>query len=128
MEHHKRRSGIAHLVSAARYTLDGFKGCFKTEVAFRQEILLGIVHVGVLVLLPLSVWVRLYMFSIWLLLLSFELINSAIEAAVDLVSPEHNALAKKAKDCGSAAVFCVLVIFVGSWAVVVFDLIRKLYG
>lgn len=128
MERHKGRSGIAHLVSAARYTLDGFKGCYKTEVAFRQEILLGVIHVSALAALPLSVWVRLYLLSIWLLLFSVELINSAIEAVVDLASPEHHALAKKAKDCGSAAVFCVLVIIVGSWTVVLFDLFRKLGG
>lgn len=128
MEQHKGMSGMAHLVSAARYTLDGFRGCYKTEVAFRQEILLGVIHVSVLAVLPLSIWGRLYMLSIWLLLISVELINSAIEAVVDLVSPKHHALAKKAKDCGSAAVFCVLVIIVGSWAVVLFDLIRKLVG
>ena len=37
--------------------------------------------------------------------LSFELINTAVESAIDLVSPEWNQLAKRAKDCAAASVY-----------------------
>jgi diacylglycerol kinase (ATP) len=50
-----------------------------------------------------------------LLLLIVELLNSAIEAAVDHTSTEHNSLAKQAKDIGSAAVFLALTILAGTW-------------
>ncbi|MBP5641299.1 MAG: diacylglycerol kinase, partial [Victivallales bacterium] len=45
--------------------------------------------------------------------------NSAVEAIVDLVSPGWNELAKRAKDIGSAAVFCMLVLFWGSWLFII---------
>lgn len=38
------------------------------------------------------------------LVLTAELLNTAIEAIVDLVSPDYHELAKRAKDCGAAAV------------------------
>jgi diacylglycerol kinase (ATP) len=50
-----------------------------------------------------------------LLLLIVELLNSAIEAAVDHTSTEHNSLAKQAKDIGSAAVFLALTILATTW-------------
>ena len=53
-----------------------------------------------------------------LLVLSAELLNSAIEAVVDKVSPEFHELAGRAKDMGSAAVFLLLVLVVLSWALI----------
>jgi diacylglycerol kinase (ATP) len=44
-----------------------------------------------------------------------ELLNSAIEAAVDHTSTEHHALAKRAKDIGSGAVFLALATVVIVW-------------
>ncbi|MCC6097946.1 MAG: diacylglycerol kinase family protein [Olsenella sp.] len=47
--------------------------------------------------------------------ISAELLNTSIEAVVDLVSPEFHPLAGKAKDISAAAVWvlCVLVAVVG---------------
>ena len=44
-----------------------------------------------------------------------ELINSAIEATVDLATTKEHPLAKIAKDCGSAAslILCVAALFCG---------------
>jgi len=53
-----------------------------------------------------------------LLLLIVELLNSAIEAAVDHTSTEHNSLAKQAKDIGSAAVFLALTILATTWGLI----------
>jgi diacylglycerol kinase (ATP) len=53
-----------------------------------------------------------------MLVLSAELLNSAIEAVVDKVSPDFNELAGRAKDMGSAAVFVLLVLVVLSWALI----------
>ena len=33
--------GLRHLVSTLRYSIDGFCACFRNEIAFRQELLLG---------------------------------------------------------------------------------------
>jgi diacylglycerol kinase (ATP) len=53
-----------------------------------------------------------------MLVLSAELLNSAIEAVVDKVSPEFHELAGRAKDMGSAAVFVLLVLVVLSWGLI----------
>jgi diacylglycerol kinase (ATP) len=45
-----------------------------------------------------------------------ELLNSAIEAAVDRVSYDWHELSKRAKDIGSAAVMLSLLLCAGIWA------------
>jgi diacylglycerol kinase (ATP) len=55
-----------------------------------------------------------------LLVLIVELINSAIEAVVDRISPKHHPLAKRAKDFGSAAVLLSLINVPLIWTLVMF--------
>ncbi len=51
-------------------------------------------------------------------MLSAELLNSAVEAVVDKVSPEFHELAGRAKDMGSAAVFLLLMLTALSWGLI----------
>ena len=67
------------------------------------------------ILLPFELTQRLLLNGLWLILLSVELLNSAIEAVVDLASPEYHELAKRAKDMGSAAVLMVLTALGVAW-------------
>jgi diacylglycerol kinase (ATP) len=53
--------------------------------------------------------------------LAVELLNSAVEAAVDRHGDEHHELSGAAKDLGSAAVFVSLTIVVVAWGAVVYD-------
>jgi diacylglycerol kinase (ATP) len=53
-----------------------------------------------------------------LLVLIVELLNSAIEAAVDRISLDHHRLSKRAKDIGSAAVLIALLNVLITWALV----------
>ena len=53
-----------------------------------------------------------------LLVLILELVNTAIEAAVDHISLERHPLAKRAKDAGSAAVLIALVNVLAVWGLV----------
>ena len=55
-----------------------------------------------------------------LIVISVELLNSAVEAAVDRISLENHRLAKRAKDIGSAAVFMNLHNVVAVWGLVLF--------
>ena len=118
--------GVPHMISATRFSIDGFKACFRHEMAFRQEMLIGLANLVAVAVLPLKVPTRYAMIVIWLVLICAELLNSAVEAVVDLVSPERHPLAKRAKDCGSAAVFCVLVAFFGDWGIIAVGLLRDL--
>ena len=100
---------INHLSGAYKYSLSGVRYCLK-ETAVWQELCLGIVVLPLVVFLPLTLSIRLLLFSLWLAMLVVEALNTAIEAVVDLVSPEFHELAKKAKDCGSAALFLMIIL------------------
>lgn len=110
---------IAHFLGAFKFSLQGLRTCFKAEHAFRQECALGVLHYALLIALPLAMWLRIVLGVIFPLLLSAELLNTAIEAAVDLASPGRNDLAKKAKDCGSAAVMVLIVAIAVCWGVAI---------
>ena len=75
-------------------------------------------------LIPLALWLpasgvgKALMICSVLLVILVELINSAVEAAVDRISLEQHHLAKRAKDIGSAAVFVALVNAVVVWLLV----------
>jgi len=77
-----------------------------------------------IVLVPLGLWLghgaleKLALVVPPLLAVSAELFNSAIEAVVDLVSPDFHELAGRAKDMGSAAVFAVLALVALSWGLI----------
>lgn len=107
--------GGKRIVLAAGHSARGLRAAFQYEAAFRQELLLA----GILV--PLVCWLdvtpveRLLMISVVLLLLIVELLNSAIEAVVDRIGPEHHELSGRAKDIGSAAVFVTLLLGAYVW-------------
>lgn len=117
----KGKTGFKRLLNAFGYSLSGFASALRHEDAFRQEVLLAAV------LIPLALWLpvpgaggmgrALMIFSV-LLVLIVELLNSAIEAAVDRISLENHRLAKRAKDIGSAAVFLSIMNVVAVWALV----------
>ena len=65
--------------------------------------------------LPLEILWKTFMTIIWLMLPTMEIINTAIEAVVDLVSPDFHPLAGQAKDLGSAGVFCAITANVFVW-------------
>ncbi|HEX7340391.1 MAG TPA: diacylglycerol kinase, partial [Rhodanobacteraceae bacterium] len=91
---------------------------WRHEASFRLEAYLAIVMV------PLGLWLgdgaleKLALAGTPLLVLLAELLNSAIEAVVDLVSPGHNELAGRAKDLGSAATFIAMALVVLTWVLV----------
>jgi len=103
------KKGLERLIYATGYSWDGLRAAFRHEEAFRQEILLS------LVLIPLALWLgetgldKALLFSVWVLVLLMELLNSAIEAVVDRIGDEHHELAGRAKDIGSAVVLVALV-------------------
>ena len=116
----KGKTGLRRLVNASGYSLAGFKAAFKSEDAFRQEVFLAIVLIPMALYLDRSPIERAMMIVSVLFLLIVELLNSAIEAAVDHTSTAHNALAKQAKDIGSAAVFFALILVAVVWGLLLF--------
>jgi diacylglycerol kinase (ATP) len=115
----KGKTGLQRLWNAFGYSLHGFASAFRHEDAFRQEVLLALVLTPVALVLDASGTGKAMMIASVLLVLIVELLNSAIEAAVDRISLDHHQLAKRAKDIGSAAVFLSLVNVFIVWVLVI---------
>lgn len=116
----RRCHGVKHFFAAFGYSMDGLKAAFKNESAFRQEILLQILNVALALAIRLPWQTRALLISLGFILLTTELLNSALEALTNLASPEWHPLAKRAKDMGSAAVFVMLVALGTAWAIAIF--------
>jgi diacylglycerol kinase (ATP) len=115
---HKGKTGLARVWSAWFHSLDGLRAAFRHEDAFRQEVLLAAILIPAAFLLHSSGAGRALMVGSVLLVLVVELLNSAVEAAVDRASVESHPLAKRAKDIGSAAVFLSLINVPVVWTLV----------
>lgn len=115
---HKGKTGLTRLWNACRYSASGLAAAFRHEDAFRQEALAATVLIPLALFLPATGIGRALMIASVLLVLIVELVNSAIEAAVDRISLEDHRLAKRAKDIGSAAVMISLVNVATVWALV----------
>jgi diacylglycerol kinase (ATP) len=109
---------VARLVAAWQHSRAGFADAFRGEAAFRQELALAVVLIPLALWCPVSGIGRALLVASVLLVLIVELLNSAIEAAVDRISFEQHELARRAKDIGSAAVLLSLVNLAAVWLLV----------
>jgi len=112
---------LQSIFNAARNSLAGVAAAARNEGAFQVELAVCVV------LLPLGLWLggtgveRALLVSSVLIVLCAELVNTALEAAVDRISLEIHPLAKRAKDIGSAAVLLALVNAGAVWLLVLFS-------
>jgi len=115
------QKGIGRLWHATLYSLAGIRAAWTHEAAFRQEIVLS------LALAPITFWLggstveRLMLIGSCLIVLITELLNSAIEAAIDRIGDDQHRLSARAKDLGSAAVFISLWLAVITWGLIGYD-------
>ena len=114
-------TGFRRIIRAAKYSAQGFAHAWKYEAAFRQEVALTILLVAPAVWLGQTPVERLMLIGSCVFVLVVELLNSAIEAAVDRFGDEHHELSGRAKDLGSAAVFVSLVIVGAVWATIAWN-------
>ncbi|MFC7301997.1 diacylglycerol kinase [Cognatiluteimonas weifangensis] len=114
--HLPRRPG--RILLATRWSLQGLRAAWLHESSFRLEVYLFAV------LAPLGLWLgasaieRVLLLGSCLLVLGIELLNSAIEAVIERYGDEPHALAGRAKDMGSAAVFVLMLNVVLTWGLI----------
>ena len=101
------------------FAMRGLFVAVKGERNFRMQLcaFVAVVVVGFLLHLTALEWVAVLVCSA--MVLGAELFNTAIETVVDLVSPDFNELAGKAKDISAAAVW-VIALFAAVVGIVVF--------
>lgn len=113
--------GLRRIIDAAGYSAAGLASAWRSEEAFRQEVGLGVL------LLPLALWLgsspleQVLLIGSWLVVMIVEVLNTAVEAAIDRISDEHHPLSGQAKDLGSAAVFLSLVLAALVWGAVAWE-------
>ena len=110
--------GPRQIWRALKWSWNGLRAAWRHEASFRLE------AYCLLVLFPMGLWLgdgsieRVMLCGCLLLVLAMELLNSAVEAVVDKVSPEFHELAGRAKDMGSAAVLVLMLNVVLTWALI----------
>lgn len=110
---------INHIIKSYYNSIAGLKAAFNDELAFRQDLLIFVLGLVLLILLPLPFMAKLLLFFSLVLILIAELTNTAIENTVDRISTKKHELSKKAKDIGSAIVFIALMNALVTWLTVI---------
>ena len=109
------KQGILHIFKAAGYSLAGLKTALRLSLAFKQETAILALLLVLLALYgkPCAAW--LIGIGAWLLVMMCELINTALEETLNLITREYNKSVKNAKDMASAAVFLMLALNAALW-------------
>ncbi len=109
-----------HLFKNTQYALDGLIHAIKTESSFKLELLLSIVIIPAIFLFDFELWEQTILLVTMFLVLIVELLNSAVENVVDLVTTDIHPLAKSAKDIGATAVMFSIILHISCWGLFLF--------
>ena len=113
-------TGIRRILKAFSYSGKGLQSVFKTEIAFRQDLIVFVAGgIGCFLLNLTGLERAVMMFSLFLILL-MELVNSAIEVIVDRISPKYHVLSGRAKDIGSSLVLIAFINAFVVWGLILF--------
>jgi diacylglycerol kinase (ATP) len=115
MNNNTFKEGFFHIFKAAGYSLAGLKTGIRLSLAFRQESCIFAILILLLILTgkPFTTWI--IALGGWLWVMMAELINTALEEALNLITMDYNIAIKNAKDMASAAVFLMLVLNASLW-------------
>ncbi len=105
------------------FSLAGWRAAWATETSLRMWFAVCIVSGAAALLVPLEPGARAAIMGLGVMILAAELLNTAIEEAVDDISTRDRARARKAKDCASAGVALTVIATVVAWAVGLWGLI-----
>lgn len=104
--------------NTVKWSLDGWRAAWASEVSLRQWTLANMASAGLALAIELTPGERALILALGLLVLAAELLNTAIEEAVNYVSTAEHPLARKIKDCGSAGVALAALAAGVAWVVI----------
>ncbi|WP_409440195.1 diacylglycerol kinase [Psychromonas sp. GE-S-Ul-11] len=116
----QKNTGLKRICLALGYSTNGLKSAYKHEAAFRQEIWLTCILIPTAFFIDVTQVERILLILPIILMLMFEMVNSAIEAVVDRIGSEFHELAGRAKDMGSAAVLVSVILTAYIWIEILF--------
>ncbi len=114
-------TGIKRMIKATEYSARGLRSAWRYETAFRQECVAALILLPCAFLLGQTLVQTALLIGVCLVVLITELLNSAVEAAIDRMGNDHHDLAGRAKDMSSAAVALSLVLVVLTWGLVALE-------
>lgn len=114
------------LFKNASYAWDGLVHAIKTETSFKIEIAIALVFFPLVYFLPFELNYKLILVISYFLIMIAELLNSAVENVVDLVTQEKHPLAKAAKDIGATAVLFAVILHLLCWVIIGVDYIEAI--
>ena len=114
---------IGRFLPAIKNSIKGLRAAYINEIAFRQYCWVACI------LLPTAFYISenfsefaVLVLSVFVVLIA-ELLNTAVEAAIDRIGIEHHELSGLAKDLGSAGVFIALAAVVVIWGYKIVQLV-----
>ena len=117
-----KRTGLSRVLHAFTYSIDGLKTGWG-EPAFRQEAILAIPLVPLAFVIGANWMETAMLIAVVVFVMVTELLNTAVEAAIDRIGPEWHDLSKRAKDYGSAAVLLSLILCGAIWFTIFYPVI-----
>jgi len=110
---------LKRFANTIRWSWAGWRAAWATEKSLRQWTVANVISDALAFALPLSTGERALILALGLVVLAAELVNTAIEQIVDTIFPGLDPRAKKAKDCGSAAVALVALAGGVAWVMLI---------
>lgn len=112
------RAEARRFANTVIWSWQGWAAAWASEKTLRQWTIVNIASAALAFTLELAPAERALILALGLVLLAAELLNTAIEEAVNLVTTDTHPLARKAKDCGSAGVALAAIAGGAAWVVV----------
>lgn len=108
---------VVRITRACFYSMQGLRAALRTQLSLRLELVILAAAIPAAWSLKTTAVERALLIGSWMLVIVVEMINSAIETAVDRIGMEPSELSGRAKDMGSAAVFCAIVLAGTVWLI-----------
>lgn len=110
------RNPLMRIFKASIYSLQGLYFALKNEQAFRYEAVTFIVICVLLCVTSFPLMHKIFLAAMWVIVMCFELVNSSLEKAFDMISKEYRPEIKAGKDMLSAAVFLMIFVNILAWS------------
>ncbi len=106
---------LSRMCRATINSRNGLAFAFRSEQAFREELIALLLAIPLAWLIGVTPARRLELVTVVLLLMVVELLNTAIEKLADRLTTDHDPQIGRVKDMGSAAVAVMLLIAGAFW-------------
>jgi len=107
-----KKKSFKRFLHSFKFSFEGIKYAVYNEVNIFVMIIMAIIAIVLGIMLKISYVECLVVVLLIGVILSLELVNTSVEAVVDLVTSDKKPLAKVAKDCASGAVSIMSVVAV----------------